>query len=116
MRRRLAAAQKEDAMYARLSRFAGLPAERIEETIREFEQDYLPAIEQAPGFEGIVLGVDWNAGKAAAVSFWESREALQASDRAATQARQAAIDRTEPERDPVVDNYEVVLQRKLDLG
>lgn len=102
-------------MYARLSRFAGLPPERIEETIREFEQDYLPAIEQAPGFEGIVLGVDWNAGKAAAVSFWESREALESSDQAATQARQAAIDRAEPEREPIVDNYEVVLQRQLEL-
>jgi heme-degrading monooxygenase HmoA len=99
-------------MYARLSRFAGLPPERIEETVREFEQDYLPALEQAPGFSGLFVGVDRNAGKAAAVSFWESREALEASDRAADRARGAAIDRAEPTREPIVDRYEVVLQRE----
>ncbi len=99
-------------MYARLSRFAGLPAERIEDTIREFEQDYLPALEQSHGFRGIFLGVDRNAGKAAAVTFWETRDDLQASDRAADRARDAAVQRAEPERDPIVDRYEVVLQRE----
>jgi heme-degrading monooxygenase HmoA len=99
-------------MYARLSRFAGLPPERIEETVREFEQDYLPALEGAPGYQGIMVGVDRNSGKAAAVTFWESREALDASDRAAEQAREAALVRAEPAREPIVDRYEVVLQRE----
>lgn len=100
-------------MHARLSRFAGMPPERIQETIREFEEAYLPALEQAEGFRGILVGVDWNAGKAAAISFWESREALEASDRAASKARDAAVDRAEPDREPIVDRYEVVLQREV---
>lgn len=103
-------------MYARLSRVAGLPPERIEETVREFEEDYLPALEGSPGFQGIMVGVDRGAGKAAAVTFWDSREALEASDRAADQARQAALDRAEPAREPIVDRYEVVLQREPARG
>jgi heme-degrading monooxygenase HmoA len=103
-------------MYARLSRFAGLPPERIEETVREFEEEYLPSLEASPGFQGIVVGVDRGSGKAAAVTFWESRETLDASDRAADQARQAALDRAEPVREPIVDRYEVVLQRKVQAG
>jgi heme-degrading monooxygenase HmoA len=100
-------------MYARLSRFAGLPPERIEDTVREFEQQHLPMLEGAEGFQGIVVGVDWSSGKAAAITFWDSREALDASDRAATQAREAALDRAEPDREPIVDRYEVVLQREV---
>lgn len=99
-------------MYARLSRFAGLPPERIEETVREFEEDYLPALEEAPGFRGIMVGVDWSSGRAAAVTFWETREDLDASDKAAAAARDAAIERAEPVRDPIVDRYEVMLQRE----
>jgi heme-degrading monooxygenase HmoA len=100
-------------MYARLSRFAGLPPERIEETVREFEEQYLPALENSAGFQGIFVGVDRGSGKAAAVTFWESREALEQSDRAADQARDAALERTEPAREPIVDRYEVVLQREV---
>ncbi len=99
-------------MYARLSRFAGMPAERIQETVREFEEGYLPALEQAEGFQGILVGVDWNAGKAAAISFWESREDLETSERAAAQARDAAIDSGEPDREPIVDRYEIVIERQ----
>lgn len=99
-------------MYARLSRFAGLPPEKIEETVREFEAQGLPALEQQPGFEGLLLGVDWVAGKAAAISFWQSREDLEASDRIADSARERAVASGEPDRDPIVDRYEVVLQRQ----
>lgn len=99
-------------MYARLSRFAGLPPEQIEETIKEFEEEHLPALEEAPGFQGIMVGVDWNSGRAAAVTFWETREALEESEQAADRARTAAIDRAEPVREPIIDRYEVVLQRE----
>lgn len=98
-------------MYARLSRFAGLPPERIEETIKEFQEQALPGIEQQKGFAGFVLGVDWNGGRAAAVSFWETREDLEASDRLAAQARDQAAATAEAPREPIVDNYEVVIKK-----
>jgi heme-degrading monooxygenase HmoA len=98
-------------MYARLSRFAGLPPDRIDETLREFEQGQLAQIEQMEGFKGVLVGLDRGEGKALAITFWETRENLRTSDKLADQARQAAMESTRPSREPIVDRYEVVLQR-----
>lgn len=102
-------------MWARLSRYAGLPPERLEETVREFEADQLPLIEQQPGFEGVVVAVDRKAGKAAAITYWDSEANLRASDQLAAQARAAAEQSAgiaeQPSREPIVDHYEVVVRR-----
>jgi hypothetical protein len=47
-------------MHARLSRFAGLDPERIDATVRQFEEEEeeeeaLPRLEQQPGFRGITV-------------------------------------------------------------
>lgn len=98
-------------MYARLSRFAGLPPERIEQTLRDFETQQLPAFEEQAGFKGVIVGVDRVEGKAVAVTFWETLDNLRTSDRLADEARAAAIAGAQPSREPIVDRYEVVLQR-----
>jgi heme-degrading monooxygenase HmoA len=98
-------------MHARMSRFAGLPAERIEATLQQFGDDGLAALEQQPGFEGITVLVDYRAGKAAAISFWDSQDSMRQSEKAAALARDQAVETGGPERDPVVDHYEVVLTR-----
>jgi heme-degrading monooxygenase HmoA len=98
-------------MYARLSRFAGLPPERIDQTLEDFEREQLPQMEAQEGFKGVLVGVDRAEGKAMAVTFWESRENLRASDRLADQARDAAMESAPPSREPIVDRYEVLLQR-----
>jgi heme-degrading monooxygenase HmoA len=98
-------------MWARLSRFAGLPPERIDQAIREFQEQQLPTFEQLPGFEGVAVMVDRSAGKAAAITYWASREALKQSDKLADRARDQAVQTAQPERDPIVDRYEVVLER-----
>ena len=98
-------------MYARLSRFAGLPPERLEETIREFQEKQLPAIEAQSGFAGFFLGVDYGGGRAAAISLWESKDALEASDRVAAQARDQAAETAQAPGEPIVDQYEVVIRK-----
>jgi heme-degrading monooxygenase HmoA len=98
-------------MYARMSRFAGLPPERIEGTIREFEEGQLQALSQQPGYKGVLIGVDRAEGKSVAITFWETSENLRASDRLADQARQQALESVKPSREPIVDRYEVVMQR-----
>jgi heme-degrading monooxygenase HmoA len=97
-------------MYARMSRFAGLPPERIDETIREFQEGQLQALSQQPGYKGVLIGVDRAEGKSVAITFWESAENLRASDRLANQARQQALESVKPSREPIVDRYEVVMQ------
>jgi hypothetical protein len=98
-------------MHARMSRFAGLPPERIEQTIREFEEGQLQALSQQPGYKGVMIGIDRAEGKSIAITFWETSENLRASDRLADQARQQALDAVKPSREPIVDRYEIVVQR-----
>ena len=102
-------------MYARLSRFAGLPVERIDETVKGFEEGALAQFEQMPGYKGVLVAVNQAEGKACAITFWETRENMRESDKLADQARDAALEQAtgtrQPTREPIVDHYEVVLQR-----
>ena len=98
-------------MYARLSRFAGLPPERIDQTVREFEAGELPNLEQQEGFKGVLVMVDRGEGKAAAMTFWDSLENLRASDRIADRARETAIASAQPARDGIVDRYEIIIEK-----
>ena len=101
-------------MYVRLSRLAGLSPERIDELIGDLEQgDYVSEIEGAAGFRGFMVGVDWEGGKATVISLWDSIEELRASDAVADEARAVRVQKAQPERAPIVDRYEVVLERQL---
>ena len=100
-------------MYARMSRIAGLPPERIPEAQEYFEQHELPELEQQQGFGGVLVMVDRNDGRAVAITFWETLDDLKASDTAADRARDATVQRAsyDPARDPVVERYEVLIQK-----
>ena len=67
-------------MHARLSRFAGLEPERIEATLRQFEEEALPRLQQAPGFRGITLGVNYQHGQAIALALWETEAEMRQSE------------------------------------
>ena len=102
-------------MYARVTTFPGLAPERIKATLAEFTEHHLPRLEQLPGYRGVWAGVDYTGGRAIAVTYWDSVEALHGSDSVANEARaaavtQAGVDRNRP---PVIDRYEVLLERQL---
>jgi heme-degrading monooxygenase HmoA len=98
-------------MHARLSRWAGLPPERLDRTVEEFQQESLPVLEQQSGFSGVAVMVDENAGKAAAITFWESRDDMRATDKLAEEMRARAEQTAQAQREPVVDHYEVRLRK-----
>jgi heme-degrading monooxygenase HmoA len=98
-------------MQARLSRWAGLDPERLEQTVQEFESQSLPVLEQQQGFKGVVVMTDENGGKAAAITLWESRDDLRRTEKMAEEMRARAEQTARAEREPIVDHYEVVLQR-----
>jgi heme-degrading monooxygenase HmoA len=98
-------------MYARLSRWAGLPPERLHETVQEFEEKSLPLLEQQSGFEGVTVMIDERSGKAAAVTYWTSLEDLRATEKLAQELRTRAESTAQAKREPVVDSYEVVLEK-----
>jgi heme-degrading monooxygenase HmoA len=95
-----------------MSRFAGLPPERIEETIREFQEGQLQALSQQPGYKGVLIGIDRAEGKSVAITFWESAENLRSTDRLADQARKEALESAKPSREPIVDRYEIVMREE----
>jgi hypothetical protein len=100
-------------MYARVTTFPGLAPERIKATLAEFTEHHLPRLEQAPGYCGVWAGVDYTGGRAIAVTYWESNEALHATDAVASEARAAAVTRGKVDRNrpPITDRYEIVLER-----
>jgi heme-degrading monooxygenase HmoA len=101
-------------MYARVTLFPGLPPERIKATLEHFKEENLPKFEQAPGYAGMWAGVDYTGGRAIAVTYWESIDALRATDALANDIRAAAVTRAgvDRERPPITDRYEVVLQKE----
>jgi hypothetical protein len=101
-------------MYARVTTFPGLAPERIKATLEEFREKYLPRFEQQPGYRGVWAGVDFVGGRAIAVTYWESAEAMHASDELANEIRAAAVTRAGVDRNrpPITDKYEVVLEKE----
>lgn len=101
-------------MYARVTMFPGLPPERIKATLDQFKEKHVPRFEQQPGYRGVWAGVDYLGGRAIAVTYWESIEALHASDALADEVRAAAVTRAGVDRNrpPITDRYEVVLQKE----
>lgn len=98
-------------MYARVTTFPGLAPERIKATLENFKEEQLPKFERASGFRGMWAGVDYNGGRAIAVTYWESNAALHATDELAAEIRAAAVTRAGVDRNrpPITDAYEVVL-------
>ena len=98
-------------MHARLSRFAGLDSERIDETVRQFEEQALEELAKQPGFGGITVCVNRKSGQAAVIGLWETEDAMKQSEEVALRAREQAVATHGPSREPIVDHYEVVIQR-----
>ncbi|MDT5024400.1 MAG: hypothetical protein QOE61_826 [Micromonosporaceae bacterium] len=100
-------------MYARVTTFPGLAPERIKATLEEFTEHHLPRLEQAPGYRGVWVGVDYPGGRAIAVTYWETNDALHASDALANEMRAAAVTKAGVDRNrpPITDRYEMVLEK-----
>jgi heme-degrading monooxygenase HmoA len=101
--------EEEGQMHARLSRFAGLDPERIDEAVRQFEEAGLGDLAQLPGFRGITVCVNRKSGQAAAITLWETEGDMKRSEELAIKARERAVATAGPSREPIVDVYEVVV-------
>jgi heme-degrading monooxygenase HmoA len=78
-------------MYARITRVQA-PPERIGELVTAFKEQGLPALRALSGYAGSSLAIDPTSGDGQAVSFWDSREAMQASRQAATSIRTSTVE------------------------
>jgi heme-degrading monooxygenase HmoA len=102
------------AVYARISTLEGSP-EHIDEGLRQVRENVLPQIQQQEGFKGMVALADRQTGKTLGITFWESEEALKASEEAAERLRE---DSAEAMSDTIaaVERYEVGLFEVASAG
>ena len=95
-------------MHARISTLEMEPA-RIDDMVGLAKEQIVPALEQSDGFKGFTLMVDRQSGKGVGVSFWESAEALQASEEVGNTTREQAGEAGGATGEPQVDRFEVVI-------
>ncbi len=94
-------------MHARVSIFEGSPDE-MDEALREAREVVLPRGRQMEGFKGMIALGDRQSGKTLGITFWESEEALRASEEAANRLREESAEASE-ETIASVERYEVGL-------
>jgi heme-degrading monooxygenase HmoA len=99
--------KEANAVYARVSFLEGPPAP-IDQLLSEVREEVLPRAKQMGGFKGMIALGDRHSGKTLGITFWESEEAMRASEEAAKQLREASAEAGE---DTIagVERYEVGL-------
>jgi len=78
-------------MYARVNTIEGSP-DRIDDATRHIQEQTMPQLRQMEGFEGFVALGDRQSGKVLGVAFWESEEALRATEQALSSVRSGAAE------------------------
>ena len=101
-------------MYARLTTIEGAP-EKMDEATRHVQEQTLPQLKQMDGFKGFVALGDRNSGRLVGVAFWESEEALQATEQEVSGVRSGAADAVDGTV-ASVEQYEVVVYEAPSTG
>jgi heme-degrading monooxygenase HmoA len=66
-------------MHARVTTLE-VPPDRMDDATRHVQEQTLPQLRQMDGFKGFVTLADRQSGKVLGVAFWESEEALRATE------------------------------------
>ncbi len=101
-------------MYVRVSTIEGSPG-KVDDVARHIQEQTMPQLRQMEGFEGFVALGDRQSGKVLGVAFWESEEALRATEQALSSVRSGAAEAA----DGVVagvEEYEVLVNEAPSAG
>ena len=101
-------------MYARVTTIEGAPG-KMEDAKRHTQEQTLPQLQKMDGFKGFVALGDRQSGKLVGVAFWESEEALRATDQAVSSVRSGAAEAAEGTV-ASVQNYEVFVNEAPSAG
>jgi heme-degrading monooxygenase HmoA len=94
-------------MYARVTTIEGAP-DKMDDVSRHVREQTLPQLQQMDGFKGFAALADRQCGKVLGVAFWESEEALRATEEAVSSVRSGAAE-TAGGTVAGVEQYEVVV-------
>ncbi len=78
-------------MYTRVTTIEGTP-DKMDDATRHIQEQTLPQLRQMEGFKGFAALADRHSGKVLGVAFWESEEALQATEEAVSSVRSGAAE------------------------
>ena len=78
-------------MYARVTTIQGSP-DKMDDAKGHVQEQTLPQLQEMEGFKGFVALGDRQSGTVLGVAFWESEEALRATEGAASGVRSGAAD------------------------
>ena len=82
---------------------------RIDEAIGQLESEDLPRWKEIDGFKGFTLLVDRSSGKVVGTTYWESEQAMQASEDQVAPSRQRAAETGGASAGPTVELFEVAV-------
>jgi heme-degrading monooxygenase HmoA len=95
-------------MHARSGAFQ-LSSDKVDDAISAFENEQLPRYKEQDGYKGFTLLADRDGGAVLGISFWESEDALRASDELGEEARSQIKEQGEAEVDAETKRWEVVV-------
>jgi heme-degrading monooxygenase HmoA len=101
-------------MHARLTTVEA-PPDRMDDATRHLQEQVLPQLQQLDGFKGFIALRDRGSGRVRGVAFWESEEALRATDEAAARIRGGVTEATGGTI-ASVENYEVIVLEAPSAG
>ena len=78
-------------MHARTGRVSFSP-DKADEMVSHVRDTIVPNYESSEGFKGFTLLLDRSSGQGIGISFWESEEAMRATDELGDQAREGAAE------------------------
>ncbi len=82
------------------------PLDKIDEGLRQVREQVLPRAKQLDGFKGLIALGDRQRGKTFRITFWESEEAMRASEEEANRVRSESAEAS-GEMIAGVERYEV---------
>ena len=99
-------------MHARVTTLQ-LDPEKIDQAVAGLEENDVPMFKGLDGFKGFTLVVDRQSGKAIGTSYWESEEAMRASEDAVKESRARAAETGGAAGEPTVEHYEVAIDTEV---
>ena len=97
-------------LFARVSIFKGEPG-NAEGPLKVVREKILPAARELEGFAGMLALADPSTGKSMGITFWQTEEALKASEQAADRMRNESAGET-GDQVAGVERYEVMLDER----
>ena len=99
-------------MHARVTTMQIDPS-RIDDAIRQLEQEEVPRWQELDGFKGATILVDRDSGKLNGTTYWESQEQMQASEDAVSGSRERAAEAGGAAAAPNVERFEVAVDTQV---